>query len=81
MIQVKIKTNTIRERVVTAEVSDKVISVFESQGIDISELTSNLNGMNLTATDLQSTFQALGVNDGDTVRLNSVIKGDGGTGA
>jgi len=77
MIQVKIKTNTIRDRVVTAELSDSVISVFESQGIDVSGSMTNLNGMTLTATDLNSTFQTLGVNDGETVRLNSVVKADG----
>ena len=77
MIQVKIKTNTIRDRVVTAELNDSVISVFESQGIDVSGSMTNLNGMTLTATDLNSTFQTLGVNDGETVRLNSVVKADG----
>jgi len=77
MIQVKIKTNTIRDRVVTAELNDSVISVFESQGIDVSGSMTNLNGMTLTATDLNSTFQTLGVNDGEIVRLNSVVKADG----
>ena len=77
MIQVKIKTNTIRDRIVTAELSDKIISVFESQGIDVSGSMTNLNGMTLTAIDLNSTFASLGVNDGDMVRLNSVVKADG----
>ena len=77
MIQIKIKTNTIRDRVVTAEVTSTVISVFESQGIDISGSMTNLNGMTLTATDLNSNFESLGVKDGDSIRLNSVVKADG----
>ncbi len=81
MIQVRIKTNTIRDRVVTAELTDKVISVFESQGIDVSGAMTNLNGMTLSVSDLNSTFQELHIADGESVRLNSVVKGDGGTAA
>ena len=78
MIKVIIKTNTIRDKQVTAEVTDKVISVFEDLGVDVSGSTTNLNGTILSNTDLNASFQANGVEDGETVRLNSVVKLDGG---
>ena len=77
MIRVQVKTNTARP-VFTKEITDTPASVISEMGLDISGAQINLNGTILTATDLQSTFEALGVVDGTTVNLNSIVKGDGG---
>lgn len=77
MIQVTIKTNTIRGRVVTAEVSDTPMNVFTREGIDVAGSVPNLDGMTLGVADLNATFEALNVRDGSQVRLNSVVKADG----
>ena len=80
MIKVIVKTNTMRKEV-TAEVGSTVVSVLNELGVDTTGSVTNLNGMTLNATDLCSTFQSLNVNAGDTVRLNSVVKADGGIAA
>lgn len=77
MISVQINTNTVR-RTVSAELSDTVRSVFDSQELNLQGAMVNLDGMVLSATDLNSTFQALGVQNDKTVTLNSVVKADGG---
>jgi hypothetical protein len=77
MIQVKIKTNTLRDKIVTAEVTDTVISVFQNLGVDVSGAMTNLDGSILSNTDLHNSFAQNGVVDGATVRLNSVVKADG----
>jgi len=77
MIQVRVKTNTNRETY-TKEITDTPSSVIQEAGLDISGAHLNIDGIILSATDLQSTFEQLGVEDGKTINLNSVVKGDGG---
>lgn len=76
MIQVNVRTNTTR-KTCNVEVTDTPKSVFDSVGVDVSRSMTNLNGVTLTATDLNSTFAALGVSDGTTANLNSIVKADG----
>lgn len=76
MIKVVIKTNTMR-RDVTAEPNATPRAIFDDFGVDTSGSVVNLNGTILSATDLNSTFEALGVSDGSTVNLNSIVKADG----
>lgn len=76
MIKVLVKTNTVRREVV-ADVNSTPNAVFEEMGISVSGSTVNLNGTILTATDMNSSFTALGANDGTTVNLNSIVKADG----
>jgi len=77
MINVKVNTNTGRETY-TKEITDTPASLIQEAEISIAGAQLNLDGVILYATDLQSTFEALGVKDGTTVNFNSVIKADGG---
>ena len=77
MIQIKIKTNTARTTY-TKEITDTPSSLIQEAGLDIYGSQLNLNGTILTATDLNSPFESLGVQDGQSVNLNCVVKGDGG---
>ena len=76
MIKVLVKTNTTRQEVITA-VTKTPAQVFEDANAGVSGAMVNLNGTVLTATDLNSTFEHLGVADGATVNLNSIVKADG----
>lgn len=76
MIKVLVKTNVVRQEVVT-EVTSTPNSVFNDLGISIAGSMVNLNGAILYGVDLSSSFAALGVTDGSTVNLNSIIKADG----
>jgi len=76
MIKIILKTNTARKEV-TAELTSTPAEVFAEQNIGTAGATVNLNGTFLTLTDINSTFEALGVQDSSTVNLNSVIKADG----
>lgn len=76
MIKVIVKTNAIRKEVV-AEVTDTPIHAFEEADAGYAGSMINLNGTPLTATDLHSSFESLGVTDGSTVNLNSIVKADG----
>lgn len=76
MIKVLVKTNTTRQEIIT-ETTDTPAIVFEKANAGVSGAMVNLNGTVLTATDLNSTFEALGVADGATVNLNSIVKADG----
>lgn len=76
MIKVLVKTNTTRQEVIT-EVTKTPAQAFEEANAGVSGAMVNLNGTVLTATDLNSTFEALGVADGATVNLNSIVKADG----
>jgi len=77
MIKVTLKTNTGRPEFIK-EITDTPMSVIREAGLDISDSQINLDGMILTATDLNSSFEALGVKDGTNININSVVKGDGG---
>lgn len=76
MIKVLVKTNVIRQEVV-AEVTSTPNSIFNDLGISVSGSMVNLNGTTLCGVDLSSSFSSLGVDDGSTVSLNSIIKADG----
>lgn len=76
MIKVLVKTNTVRREVV-ADVNSTPNAVLEDMGVSVAGSVVNLNGTILTATDLNSTFTALGTADGTTVNLNSIVKADG----
>lgn len=76
MIKVIVKTNTVRQDII-AEVTDTPVATFEKANAGVSGAMVNLNGFSLTATDLNSTFEALGVADGATVNLNAIVKADG----
>lgn len=76
MIKVQLKTNTLREDI-NADITSTPASVFDTAGVGTAGSSINLNGTILTATDLNSTFEALGIADGTTANLNCVIKADG----
>jgi len=76
MIKVLVKNNTIREEVIT-DLQATPLSIFNQKGIDISGSQVNLNGVILTSERFNSTFESLGVADGASVSLNSVVKADG----
>ncbi len=76
MIKVLVKTNTTRKEV-TAEITSTPKAVFSEMGVSVSGAVVNLNGTILSATDLNSNFAALGVADGTTINLNSIVKADG----
>lgn len=76
MIKLYVKTNTAR-REVTADVTATPASVFNDMGVSTAGASINLNGTILSATDLNSSFSALGVADGATANLNSIVKADG----
>lgn len=76
MIKVIVKTTVVRKEVVST-INDTPKSVFSGLGVSTSGSMVNLSGTPLTATDLNSTFAALGVADGSTVSLNCIVKADG----
>ena len=57
MIKVLVKTNTTRQEVIT-EVTKTPAQVFEEANAGVSGAMVNLNGTVLSATDLNSTFEA-----------------------
>lgn len=76
MIKVIVKTNITRQEIIT-EVTETPAHVFELANTGAAGSMVNLNGTILTVTDLNSTFEALGIEDGATASLNSIIKADG----
>ncbi len=76
MIKVFVKTNTTRKEVLV-DVSSSPASVFNDLGVSTASSAINLNGKILTGTELDSSFEALGVADGGSVNLNSIVKADG----
>lgn len=76
MVKVIVKTNAVRKEVVVAT-TDTPVKAFEAANAGYQGSMINLNGTPLTATDLNSTFERLGVADGATVNLNSIVKADG----
>ena len=77
MIQVNVRTNTVRKSV-NKEISATPASVLDEMGLSASGAQINLGGTILSATDLNSTFEALGITDNTSVNLNSIVKADGG---
>lgn len=76
MIQVNVKTNTAR-RTISTEVTNTPAKVFADAGLDISSSKVNLNGMQLSVGDMNSSFESLGIADGASVGLNAIVKADG----
>ena len=77
MIQVNVRTNGTRRTVTVDPNVGTPKSVFAEIGVGTSNAQINLDGTIMTATDLNSTFTALGVADDSSVALNSVVKADG----
>jgi hypothetical protein len=76
-ITVNLNTNTIRPTVIK-ELDDTPFSVLEEFGISTKSNSINLDGVFLkTEDELKQTFAQLGVKDGGTVNLNSIVKADG----
>lgn len=59
------------------EVTSTPREVFAEKGVAIDGTTINLSGTVLSASELDSSFEDLGIGDGDTISLNSIIKADG----
>lgn len=76
MIQIRVQTNGVRETVIK-DVTATPASVFNDLGVDISRSMVNLNGATLNAASVNKTFEELGVADGSTANLNSIVKADG----
>lgn len=76
MIKVIVKNNTTRTEIVT-EVTKTPANVLEEANVGVSGAMINLNGAHLSVTDLNASFESLGVADGATVNLNSIVKADG----
>ena len=76
MINVAVKTNTVR-RTVSADITATPRSVFEDLGVDISTSMINLNGVMVDASNVNKSFEGLGVEDGTTAYLNAIVKADG----
>lgn len=74
MIKVIVKTSTERKEK-SANITDTPFSCLPKDIETNSHI--NLNGTTLTLKELNETFEALGVQDGSTVNLNSVVKADG----
>ena len=79
MIKVHVNTSAIRKEK-TVETDTTPMALINELELGLSGASVNLNGLNLSVTDLNSTFSALNVSDGDTVYLNIVVKADGGGG-
>lgn len=76
MIAVQVRTNTTR-KTRNVDITSTPAQVFSDLEISPAGAMINLNGTILSATDLNSTFEALGVTDGTTCNLNSIVKMDG----
>lgn len=76
MITINVRTNTTR-RAVNTDITSTPKSIFAELGVDTSTSMVNLDGVPLTATDFNKTFEALSVEDGSTVSLNAIVKADG----
>lgn len=76
MIRVTVKSNTDRATV-TVEATDTPNAAFAAADVNPASSVCNLNGTILSATDLNSSFEQLGVSDGTTCNLNAIVKADG----
>lgn len=75
MVQLKIRTTTTSSQVIT-EVGNTPMNVFKENNIPVDGKSVQLNGMTLSVTDMNSTFEALGVADNSTAILGCVQKAD-----
>lgn len=76
MIQINVKTNGTR-RTVNKEVTATPQEVFDEIGVSASNAQVNINGRIISASSMDKSFAALGIEDGSVVNLNSVVKADG----
>lgn len=75
MIQIRVKANG-ATRIVNKEINATPAEVFSDLDLEISKAQITVNGTILTASQINSTFEALGVEDGSEVRIGSVVKTD-----
>lgn len=75
MIQLKIRTTTNSSQVIT-ELNSTPMKVFSENNIPVDGKSVQLNGMTLSVTDMNSTFEQLGVADNSTAILGCVQKAD-----
>ena len=76
MIQVNVRTNSAR-KTVTTDVTNTPANIFAEAGLDVSNSKVNLSGLQLTVSDMNTSFERLGVKDGASVHLNAIVKADG----
>lgn len=77
MITVIVKTATVRGRNVSADITNTPKEVLSEVGVNLSGEMVNLDGMQLSAADMNQTFETLGIADGTTTNLTAVKKADG----
>ena len=76
MFTLRLKVNGFTQTM-SAELDTTPAAVFAEYGIETAGLMPNLSGLQLSAADLNTTFEALGVKAGDEKNLNAVTKADG----
>jgi len=76
MVQINVSTNTAR-KIKNVEITSTPAQVFSELEISTANAMINLDGTILSAVDINSSFEALGVQDGSSVNLNCIIKADG----
>lgn len=77
MITVNIRAIGGVTKTAIAEITSTPSEVLAEKGVDTAGTTVNLSGRILSSAELNATFEQLGVADGATVSLNSIIKADG----
>ena len=76
MIKVEVRTNG-PKRFVTTDVTSTPKAVLDELGIASCNAVY-MRGVTLNKAMMAQSFQELGVNDGDEVIINSLVKADGG---
>lgn len=76
MIQLKVKTNTLRKDV-NVESTETPASVIAANSIDTTGSRLTLNGMPLSIADMNTSFADLGIGEGQSATLVAVVKADG----
>lgn len=76
MVNVIIKTSTTRQSKVF-EPTTTPSEVFQSCGLNSDGVSVRLDGSPLSNADLSKSLEELGVEDGSTATLTSIVKADG----
>lgn len=76
MITINVSTTTVR-RTVIKEITDTPASVFEELGVDTDNSMVTLDGGIVRGGDINKTFGELGLTDGGSTYLRSIVKADG----
>lgn len=77
MVRITIKNNQ-GSKTVNAEISQTPAAIFSEVGIQLAGSMVTLNGMNLTASDLNQPLENLGVADGSQNNyMSAIVKADG----